>query len=826
MIGRALRTLGLLTGLVGATGSGCVSLAPSGVVGASCSPNCAPPPPVASTVAVAPLVTSAPAAPEPPPDPNAFDPGKITMVLDDPRLAAVKAEVDREAYAKAAAALQAAIAGAAPLSPEDRVSWLYQLGRLRALGGDPAGSAKAFQEAAASPSPIAAYAHLQAAQQLTGIGQHDAAIAEAGAVTLPMLAAAVDLVMADALLGKKDIDGAAGRFRSYLGRDKHPPQWPTVALRFASALLQRPSEAHAEEAVLLARRVIYESSGGQGAGEAKDLEKQGLSTLSTRRRRPLEQPSAEELLARAKSLVGSGQPRDAVVITDKLVKQPRAKKAGEYACELFLSRSEALVKLRKKPAAADSYGDAIARCEGQPRLVDALFSGGKASASDGRHLEAMGRYARLEKEFPSHRFADDARIKGARAALDAGDEGRFRALLSTIAGDYPNGDLTSDGLFELALASITKRDWASAIPWLERGLARSPRERAYFAAGRFPYYLARAHLETGAVEQGLGELASVIRDYPLSYYMALAYARLGERDRGRAERSLAEAAGAEQGGSFTVPRGPWADDPGFVRAVSLIRQGDAKLAKGELDALGVSARTAPPDETLAVALLLHRSGAIGWAHGFFRTGMNSHTPAANDPVEWLAHYPTGRFRAVWEAAYPRPYASVVGAEARRQSIPEALAYAIMREESAFDPRVVSAAKAVGLMQLIVPTAKNMAAPLGLPWDEEALKRPEVNIALGCRYLSVLRGQFPDDPLLAIPGYNAGGGAPKKWIAQRPTDDFDFWVERIPYEETRQYTKRVITSMAAYEMLYTRELGSEARSTPLAVSASARAGAIP
>ena len=55
----------------------------------------------------------------------------------------------------------------------------------------------------------------------------------------------------------------------------------------------------------------------------------------------------------------------------------------------------------------------------------------------------------------------------------------------------------------------------------------------------------------------------------------------------------------------------------------------------------------------------------------------------------------------------------------------------MREESAFDPRVVSPAKAFGLMQLIVPTAKRMGQALGLDPDEESLKQPAVNIPLGC-----------------------------------------------------------------------------------------------
>lgn len=817
MIGRFLRWSALAAGLLGSTTSGCAPTLPPSA--APIAPSPLPALPTALTAIAEP--PAPPPAPLPPADPTLFEPARLALVLEDPRLAAVKAEVDREAFPRAAQAMGAAMT-ATPPAAEERPAWLYQLGRLRALGGDPAGAAKAFQESAAIPWELTDYAHLQAAQWLVGVGQLDAALTEARAIGKDApIGGAVDLVMADALLGKSDIEGAALRFRAYLARDKHPPQWTTVALRFAGALLQHPSEPHAEEAYRLARRVIEESSGGAGAGSAKDLEKQALDTIPHKQRVALEKTSPEDLLARARALAGSAQYREAVLVTDKIVRTPKGKKASEYACDLWLARGDSLTKLKKKPEAADAFKTTIERCAGQPRRVEALFLGARASASAGRQIEAIARFAQLEKEFPKHRLADDARLRGARAALDAGDEAKFKAMLATIADDYPEGDLAGDGLFELALLDVGKHDWAGAIPPLEKALARAPHERAYFAAGRLPYYLARAHLETGQVDKGLSELAGVIRDYPLSYYMALAYARLAERDRPAAERAVAEAVAREPAGVFAIPRGPWADDPGFLRAVALIRQGDARLARGELDKLGVGARTAPRELTWASAFLLARAGAVTASHGFMRSGMNSNAAPGNELVDWLDHYPVGRWRAPWEVAYPRPFVAAVAVETRRSGLPEAWAYAIMREESAFDPRVVSPAKAFGLMQLIVPTAKKMAEPLNLPWDEEALKRPEVNVAVGCRYLTILRGQFPDNPLLAIPGYNAGGGAPKKWVGERPGDDFDLWVERIPYEETRMYTKRVITSLTAYEFLYARDLPSEARSSPLSASPSAK-----
>jgi soluble lytic murein transglycosylase len=330
-----------------------------------------------------------------------------------------------------------------------------------------------------------------------------------------------------------------------------------------------------------------------------------------------------------------------------------------------------------------------------------------------------------------------------------------------------------------------------------------------------------------ATERAKEELAAVIRDYPLSFYMALAHARLADLDPGAASRALAEALAkepAEAAGTFPVTKGPWMETPGFVRARELLRQGETKLARAELDKLGLSSRTAPREVQYYAAFAFARAQDWRQAHSVFRAPVNTGKPLPTDLTDWLEHYPVGRWRTAWEVAYPRPFAAVVGPASRAQGIPEALAYAIMREESAFDPRVVSGAQAVGLMQLIVPTAAAMGKSLGIAPDEESLKQPSVNVPLGCRYLAVLRGQFPDNPLLSIPGYNAGGKAPEKWISQRPDEDFDLWVERIPYEETRQYTKRVINSMAAYELLYTRDQPSEALRTPMAASPAARARA--
>lgn len=760
-------------------------------------------------------------------NPVEFDPGRLVPILDDARLAAVKAAVTREAYVEAAQALEAVLSAEPRPSMDDERAFRFQLGRIRSLAGDPLGAARAFESAAALGGALEGYARFQAADLLVRAEKPAEALPHIDRIPADLpLGTSLTLLRADALLGKGDLDAALPYYRAYLGKSAHPARWVEVTLKVARALLQKPSEEHAEEAIGLARRVIYEGPSGAGNADAKAIEKDALGSLPFPRRKAFESPTQDELFARAKNQLEAGQLREALHSTDALIADPMAATPGDFACNVWITRAEAMVRLRKKNEGAAEYGTAIERCAGASRRVEALWHGGRAAARAGRHAEAVQRYGLLEQEFKTHRLADDSRLKGAHAVKELGDEARFAQMLTTMPDDYPEGDMVNDGLFQLALARMAKRDWAGAIAPLERALARAPHERAYHSAGRLPYYLARARIETGAVDKGKTLLASVINEYPLSFYMALAHARLLDLDAVNAKKVLADALAREgQAGAPPAPKSPAFGMAEFVRAIELARQGETRFARFELDRLGVGARTAPPEVLWAAALLFSRVGSPKEAHQILRSATNTSTTAQSEFTDWTDHYPAGPWRSAWEIAFPRPYLPTVTAESTRSGIPEALAYSIMREESAFDPRVVSAANAVGLMQLIVPTAKRMGKPLHLPGDAESLKRPEINIALGCRYLSVLRNMFPDNPLMAIPGYNAGGGKPKDWINERPNEDFDLWVEQIPYEETRLYTKRVITSLAAYEVLYGNGTPGEALGAPLAASPNARKAAL-
>ncbi|HMJ54177.1 MAG TPA: lytic transglycosylase domain-containing protein [Polyangiaceae bacterium] len=758
------------------------------------------------------VVSSARVAPEPI---EGFDPGTVTLTLDAPALGEVRAFVVQLDYVSAARVLENALVLAPPTDVVDALRWRYQLGRLRALAGDHAGAARAFDEVTQAGGPLTPYSQLGAGQALIRIGHVDEGLARARAVPEDCAVYPLSrLLVAEGLELKRDFEGAIEIWSEYLAESRHPARWIEVALHMADAMLQgAPDAGRAEKAALLVRRIIVEApTSNGGVNRALDMERRALALVpESSRTRPLvargkngamlasdyaRALSFPDQLARANAFVETQNYADAEKALDALgaVLGPKGA-ASEVGCRMNVALGAVLAKEKDRARAADTYGTAIARCEPYPEvLVEALYFGGKASATANRCDEALERFARVEHEFHEHRYADDARLRGAECALELGDDNRYAAMLASMPIDYPEGDMVTEALFRLALRKMVRRDWSPALVLLESARNFKIKEGPSSSAGRIPYYLARVLAGGGDSAASKQAYAQVIRDYPLSYYMLHAYARFSEIDERAARAVLDEVLAREPAGRFVIDDDELFHTAGFARATELLRQGENDFARRELSKLGLLKEGANGRALWAATALYARAGLPQLSHALPRFRV----------FDWLAHYPAGRWREAWEMAFPRAFSEVVEREATRNGIPSSLAYAVMREESAFDPEAVSPSRAFGLMQLIVPTARKVAKDVGIAFDDTLLSRPETNVALGCRFLADLRAKFPVNPSLAISAYNAGPGAPVRWIASRESDDFDLWVEQIPYEETKKYTKRVLASYAAYAFLYERD----------------------
>src|SRR5690606_13381060 len=124
--------------------------------------------------------------------------------------------------------------------------------------------------------------------------------------------------------------------------------------------------------------------------------------------------------------------------------------------------------------------------------------------------------------------------------------------------------------------------------------------------------------------------------------------------------------------------------------------------------------------------------------------------------------------------------------ARDTGIPGHLVYGVMRQESLFNPRATSPSNAYGLLQLLLPTAREVARRRGdARPDRDDLMRPAVNVPLGATFLRELHQRFDGQWLPTLAGYNAGPNAVKRWLPQQPLAP-DIWIENIPYNQTRGY----------------------------------------
>ena len=156
--------------------------------------------------------------------------------------------------------------------------------------------------------------------------------------------------------------------------------------------------------------------------------------------------------------------------------------------------------------------------------------------------------------------------------------------------------------------------------------------------------------------------------------------------------------------------------------------------------------------------------------------------------------------------YPLPYHSTFEQFAAAASIPSPWAYGVARSESLFMRDARSSAGAIGLMQLMPATGKTVAKELNLPYAGFiTLTDPQINIRLGTTYLGQMAKRYGGNRVLATAAYNAGPHRVDRWLPASGNQDARVWIENIPFNETRQYVKRVMAAETIFHWRMTGEI---------------------
>jgi soluble lytic murein transglycosylase len=286
-----------------------------------------------------------------------------------------------------------------------------------------------------------------------------------------------------------------------------------------------------------------------------------------------------------------------------------------------------------------------------------------------------------------------------------------------------------------------------------------------------PISLARAHYWIGRAQEAAGQDATASYQaaaaHQTAYYGLLAAERLGLT----LDPDLLTDANAPDW------RGAAFRQSSVLEAVELLRQsGDLTLAKRFLLHLAES-----QDET---GLAQMADMVLAW----------------NEPHLAVL---IGKAAAERGLILPRAYYPVPEFVPDGLKVSRALALAISRRESEFDPAARSTADARGLMQVLPGTAKLMAGKLGVAHEVgKLLTDPAYNVSMGAAYLSEMVDEFGPSVALIASGYNAGPGRPRRWIGEfgdprLPDVDVVDWVEAIPFGETRTYVMRVAEGVVIY-----------------------------
>ena len=158
-------------------------------------------------------------------------------------------------------------------------------------------------------------------------------------------------------------------------------------------------------------------------------------------------------------------------------------------------------------------------------------------------------------------------------------------------------------------------------------------------------------------------------------------------------------------------------------------------------------------------------------------------------------------KIVMKKIYPLKYSEYVEKYAKEYDIDKYLVYAIIKAESNFEEDAKSASNAVGLMQIMEPTAIETAEKMNLDVAREDLFNPDLNIRIGLKYFASLLEKYNNNYNLAIIAYNAGIGNVDKWIKDGIIREDGTDIENVPFKETNNYVRKILRDYEIYKELY-------------------------
>lgn len=450
---------------------------------------------------------------------------------------------------------------------------------------------------------------------------------------------------------------------------------------------------------------------------------------------------------------------------------------------------------RNYSGAAQKLLEVSKRMHGESQ-AEAMFHGARALSRADQDDEAIKGYKAVVEAHPKSRFAPEASFLAGWLEYNRSRYAEAIANLQETLRRF-SGPFAEEARWYIGLSRYLLADYPAALPEFE---ALSKRSGA--VAGKGSYWAGVTLLKLGKKPEAIERWQRLVDSQPLGYYGMLARVRL--RDEGVKVTLFADPARRSADGLWSWPKpaelaqSPLLAEPPLQRVAEMLLVGlDAEasmeLRRSEqplIQHYGAAQALPVLFELYTRAQSFQRPHLLAEVHGA--------GALRRDPQKVPAARP------LWEAVYPLAYRSFIEKYGPTGENPPRYLYSIMQKESAYNPHDVSYADAIGLLQMIPPTSRRVAANIDRPYTDDVLYDPEGNIQFGAWYIGRLLKKFKGQIALGAGSFNAGPKAMLRWLARNGDRPLDEFIELCPYTQTREYMKKLLDIYAHYVYLWDGE----------------------
>ncbi|PYV20890.1 MAG: hypothetical protein DMG24_21320 [Acidobacteria bacterium] len=510
-------------------------------------------------------------------------------------------------------------------------------------------------------------------------------------------------------------------------------------------------------------------------------------------------PVTEQLqIHRAEVLSSASRYRDALEEYDALL---QARPSSPAARGWEITRARCLVRLKRAREAVEALTAATSNpSDADAERLATLVEAYSQLDDPASMLIVLDQLQKVYPQSPSYR---SALFSAGTFFVSKGDWATAARYYQALAAAFPSTDLGREADWRVAWSYYLARDADKARQALVEHVARHPASPHTPAA---LYWLGRLAEDRGDFSEARALYGLLERRFVGGYYPLQAAARIKALKAKPAARA-AEAPTPGQPASSPLAEALDKIPPRDPPRVQLCRQATPSETLGPFLKLA-SLSLNDPAERYLKAVVSDQPGTNDsiLALARFQAEIGKYSDALFNTKKLAPNYFEYEFselpQPIWEWLYPRAFWNLVQRQARMNRLDPYLVMALIRQESAFNPKATSVANARGLMQMLPSTATVGVPRRRRPGVAQKLYDPAYNIRVASRYLRQVLQAFHGNVEQTLAAYNAGDFRVKDWLGQRSFREPAEFVESIPFRETRLYVETVMRDEVVYRRLMT------------------------